>query len=90
MTHTVGRLINNCPHQAGWESLHAGEERCTACGTRRFTDYHALRPPERPSAVTPSDEARARADRMAAEVISRTVRHLSRWGLSDAALRLAV
>lgn len=87
--HARDRLVVNCQHLERWESGD-GEKWCTACGTRRFTEYGALRPPGLPSAVMPSDEERGRADRMAAAVISRTVRHLSHWGLSDAALWLAV
>ncbi|WP_374193030.1 DUF6255 family natural product biosynthesis protein [Streptomyces sp. AV19] len=33
-----------------WESA-GGQERCTTCGTRRFTDYGALRPRELPPAT---------------------------------------
>lgn len=62
MTFSVGRLMDNCPHREGWESGN-GEERCTRCGTRRFTDYGALRPPEVPQVVAPSPEECARADR---------------------------
>ncbi|KNB53591.1 DUF6255 family natural product biosynthesis protein [Streptomyces caatingaensis] len=81
--HTVGRLMSHCQHLSGWESAH-GEDRCPTCGTRRFTDYGALRPKELPPAVTPSPHDRIRADRAAATVIARTVRHLSHWGRSRA------
>ncbi|MEX2983726.1 DUF6255 family natural product biosynthesis protein [Streptomyces sp. C36] len=36
-------------HHPDWESGGTGEARCKHCGTRRFTDYGALRPP-RPTA----------------------------------------
>ncbi|MFI9236646.1 DUF6255 family natural product biosynthesis protein [Streptomyces sp. NPDC053079] len=52
--------------------------------TRRFTGYGALRPPGLPHARTPSDADRARADRSAALLISRTAYHLRRWRLSTA------
>ncbi|WP_374193081.1 DUF6255 family natural product biosynthesis protein [Streptomyces sp. AV19] len=75
--------MNHCQHLAGWEAGD-GEERCPDCGTRRFTEYGALRPKELPSPVTPSPHDAIRADRTAAIVISRTVRHLSHWGRSRA------
>ncbi|MBH1933752.1 hypothetical protein I5Q34_05485 [Streptomyces sp. AV19] len=84
MRSTVGRLMPHCRHLSGWDEI-GGEQRCRTCGTRRFTDYGALRPRELPSAVTPSPEDLARADRAAAIVVSRTVRHLSRWGFGAAA-----
>lgn len=84
MTFSVGRLMDNCQHREGWETAN-GEERCTRCGTRRFTEYGALRPPEVPQVVPPSPEDRARADRAAAAVIARTVRHVVRRGWSRAA-----
>ncbi|GAA2921489.1 hypothetical protein GCM10020221_17140 [Streptomyces thioluteus] len=85
----VGRLVRHCRHGSGWESG-GGEERCRDCGTRRFTEYGALRPPELPSVMTPSPRDCERADRAAAEVIARTVRNLCRWGTGDAMGRLAV
>ncbi|MFI1972767.1 DUF6255 family natural product biosynthesis protein [Streptomyces cinnamoneus] len=42
-----------CPHRAEWTTRAGGEWRCNRCGTRRFLDYGALRPPGLPSAVTP-------------------------------------
>lgn len=45
MMHAVGRLMSHCRHLSGWESAN-GEDRCPTCGTRRFTDYGALRPEE--------------------------------------------
>ncbi|WP_372411036.1 DUF6255 family natural product biosynthesis protein [Streptomyces luteireticuli] len=88
----VGRLISHCPHRSGWEPGE-GEARCRDCGTRRFTDYRALRTPERPTATTstaspPRD--RARADRSAAILISRGLHNLCRWGSSNRMWRLAV
>ncbi|WP_436800637.1 DUF6255 family natural product biosynthesis protein [Streptomyces syringium] len=44
------------------------------CGTRRFTDYGALRPPDLPQTVTPSDRSRERADRAAARQVWRRIR----------------
>ncbi|MEX2982266.1 DUF6255 family natural product biosynthesis protein [Streptomyces sp. C36] len=84
---SVGRLVGNCPHTSGWDSAN-GEERCRACGTRRFTSYGALRPPGLPVALAPSPRNKARADRSAAYAISRTAAYhrLSRWALGRATL----
>ncbi|WP_221462282.1 DUF6255 family natural product biosynthesis protein [Streptomyces olivoverticillatus] len=43
-------MVTDCRHGANWRHR-AGESRCEACGTRRFTDYAALRPPGLPEAV---------------------------------------
>ncbi|UBI40954.1 MULTISPECIES: DUF6255 family natural product biosynthesis protein [Streptomyces] len=83
MRHAVGRLVGHCRHLGGWEAA-GGEERCRTCGTRRFTDYGALRPRELPPVVAPSPEDGTRADRAAATVMARTIRHLSRWGRGNA------
>ncbi len=83
---TVGRLIDNCPHTSGWDSAD-GEDRCRACGTRRFTDYGALRPPGLPVALTPKPRDKAQADRTAAHAISHMRYHrLTRWALGRPAL----
>ncbi|MFI9305791.1 DUF6255 family natural product biosynthesis protein [Streptomyces triculaminicus] len=78
-------------HHPEWESAGTGEARCKQCGTRRFTDYGALRPPGLPQAVRPPARRRAKADRTAATLISRTAYHLSHWSLSSSRslLRLA-
>ncbi|WP_344030330.1 DUF6255 family natural product biosynthesis protein [Streptomyces luteireticuli] len=76
-------MMNQCRHTDGWDS-DRGENRCRTCGTRRFMDYGALRPRELPPVVKRPLHDRIRADRAAAIVISRTVRHISRWGRSDA------
>ncbi|WP_422396774.1 DUF6255 family natural product biosynthesis protein [Streptomyces klenkii] len=34
-----------CIHAEGWAYPAPGEQRCRTCGTVRFTDYGALRPP---------------------------------------------
>ncbi|WP_372407112.1 DUF6255 family natural product biosynthesis protein [Streptomyces luteireticuli] len=78
-------FANDCRHASGWDKAN-GVERCRDCGTRRFTDYGALRPPGPAPAVTPPPADARRADRAAAIVISRTKWHISRWGLRDAAL----
>ncbi|MGK5640566.1 DUF6255 family natural product biosynthesis protein [Streptomyces sp. URMC 126] len=44
MERTTGRLMRHCGHEAGWEAG-GGAHRCLACGTCRFTEYGALRPP---------------------------------------------
>lgn len=83
---STGRLVDNCPHISGWDPTD-GEERCRACGTRRFTGYGALRPPGLPVALTPSPRDKTRADRSAAHAIASTIRHrLNRWALGRAAL----
>ncbi|MFI9204553.1 DUF6255 family natural product biosynthesis protein [Streptomyces sp. NPDC053048] len=77
-------------HHPEWESAGTGEARCKRCGTRRFTDYGALRPPGLPETVRPPARVRAKADRAAAALISRTAYHLSHWGIAgQAALTLA-
>ncbi|WP_372446061.1 DUF6255 family natural product biosynthesis protein [Streptomyces triculaminicus] len=43
-----------CAHPAGW-SYFGGVARCERCGTRRFLDYGALRPPGMPSVVRSAD-----------------------------------
>ncbi|MEU1375750.1 DUF6255 family natural product biosynthesis protein [Streptomyces triculaminicus] len=58
-----------CAHRAGWTRV-GGEARCDRCGTRRFTDYGALRPPGMPVAVTPSPESGRAADRAAARWVA--------------------
>ncbi|MEV5141987.1 DUF6255 family natural product biosynthesis protein [Streptomyces syringium] len=69
----VGRLVRPCVHHSGWTES-GGEARCVECGTRRFTDYGALRPPDLPQTVTPSDRSRERADRAAARQVWRRIR----------------
>ncbi|KNB52311.1 DUF6255 family natural product biosynthesis protein [Streptomyces caatingaensis] len=83
MTFSVGRLMDNCQHREGWETAN-GEERCTRCGTRRFTEYGALRPPEVPQGVAPP-EGRGRADRSVGAAVARTVRQIRRWRFVRAA-----
>ncbi|MEU3752514.1 DUF6255 family natural product biosynthesis protein [Streptomyces olivoreticuli] len=84
---SVGRLVDNCPHTSGWDSAN-GEQRCRACGTRRFTGYGALRPPGLPATLTPPSRDKTQADHSAAYAISRTAVHrrLGRWVLGRAAL----
>ncbi|WP_425507736.1 DUF6255 family natural product biosynthesis protein [Streptomyces olivoverticillatus] len=54
-----------CAHRSGW--THAtGESHCNCCGTRRFTQYGALRPPGLPQAVATADRDPRAADRSAA------------------------
>ncbi|WP_370419497.1 DUF6255 family natural product biosynthesis protein [Streptomyces sp. QH1-20] len=69
----VGRLVRPCVHHSGWTE-NGGEARCVDCGTRRFTDYGALRPPDLPEVLTPSDHARSAADRAAARQVWRRIR----------------
>ena len=58
----------SCQHRAGWTRV-GGMLRCEACGTRRFTDYAAMRPPGLPHAVARSGPARRAADRNAARAV---------------------
>ncbi|MEU5052415.1 DUF6255 family natural product biosynthesis protein [Streptomyces sp. NPDC021096] len=68
--YAAGRLVNHCAHTAGWTHA-AGEAHCDRCGTRRFTDYGAVRPAGLPHAVTPSARDREAADRAAAASVRR-------------------
>ncbi|WP_420894532.1 DUF6255 family natural product biosynthesis protein [Streptomyces cinnamoneus] len=49
---------HHCRHPAGWTHSH-GVSRCERCGTRRFTEYGALRPPGLPQATAPGPAPRA-------------------------------
>ncbi|MEU3351727.1 DUF6255 family natural product biosynthesis protein [Streptomyces sp. NPDC037389] len=69
----VGRLVNHCPHDGGWAS-DSGEQRCNACGTRRFTDYRGVWQSGLPETVTPSEKRRPGADRSAATAIANRFR----------------
>ncbi|MEV4501424.1 DUF6255 family natural product biosynthesis protein [Streptomyces klenkii] len=40
--------VLRCTHRGGWAARTRGEARCRDCGTVRFTDYGALRPPGLP------------------------------------------
>ncbi|WP_374284631.1 DUF6255 family natural product biosynthesis protein [Streptomyces sp. UNOB3_S3] len=83
----IGRLVNHCPHDGGWASA-SGEQRCTACGMRRFTDYRGVWLPGLSEAVTPSGKRRPGADRSAATAIATRFRLRRQfWGR---ALRAAV
>ncbi|MEU1372419.1 DUF6255 family natural product biosynthesis protein [Streptomyces triculaminicus] len=78
MMRSMGRLVDNCPHTSGWDATH-GEERCRSCGTRRFTQYGALRPPGLPVTLAPSPRDKGQADRSASMVIAHTLGRLSGW-----------
>ncbi|MFI2072544.1 DUF6255 family natural product biosynthesis protein [Streptomyces triculaminicus] len=77
----------DCPHQAGWTQGEEGVWSCARCGTRRFTDYGALRPPGLPEAKTPSPAARRVADRRAAGYIAFRLPRGLRWGRTEAECR---
>ncbi|MEV6778045.1 DUF6255 family natural product biosynthesis protein [Streptomyces syringium] len=77
-----GGQPKGCGHQSGWTQSH-GEARCDDCGTRRFTDYGALRPAELPQTITPPPRRAHKADRAAARHVARIVRRGIRWGTSD-------
>ncbi|MFE5871747.1 DUF6255 family natural product biosynthesis protein [Streptomyces roseifaciens] len=47
---TVRRI---CTHRGGWSARTRGEARCRDCGTVRFTEYAALRPPGLPHPPAP-------------------------------------
>ncbi|GGR06257.1 DUF6255 family natural product biosynthesis protein [Streptomyces netropsis] len=77
----TGGRPGNCGHRSGWAQAR-GEARCNDCGTRRFTDYGAVRPPELAPTATPSPHRAHRADRAAARHVARIVRRGIRWGTS--------
>ncbi|MFH8789906.1 DUF6255 family natural product biosynthesis protein [Streptomyces roseoverticillatus] len=70
-----------CTHRAGWTTRTRGEVHCRGCGTVRFTDYGALRPPGLPHAVAPKPRDARRADRAAATWIVNLPRKRVWWGL---------
>ncbi|MEU1312855.1 DUF6255 family natural product biosynthesis protein [Streptomyces cinnamoneus] len=72
------RPTDNCPHLDGWTHT-AGESRCNRCGTRRFTDYRAVRPHGLPRTITPSARDGAAADRAAARNVAWNVATGTRW-----------
>ncbi|MEW2580183.1 DUF6255 family natural product biosynthesis protein [Streptomyces syringium] len=76
-----GGSPRGCGHRSGWTQAH-GEARCNDCGTRRFTDYGALRPAELPQTTTPPPRRARNADRSAARHVARIVRRGIRWGTS--------
>ncbi|MFF7728422.1 DUF6255 family natural product biosynthesis protein [Streptomyces sp. NPDC008001] len=77
--------VHACTHRGGWTARSRGEARCRDCGTVRFTEYAALRPPGLPHAQAPSRRAALAADRAAAQLMSRTGRRRTWWGLSYSA-----
>ncbi|MGK5732807.1 DUF6255 family natural product biosynthesis protein [Streptomyces sp. URMC 124] len=46
-------MRGTCTHRGGWAARTRGEARCRYCGTVRFTEYAALRPPGLPHAPRP-------------------------------------
>ncbi|GHG66273.1 hypothetical protein GCM10018779_37730 [Streptomyces griseocarneus] len=79
--------VAQCPHLAGWTQTGDGVWRCGRCGTRRFADYGALRPPGLAEAVTPSPVARRVADRRAASYVAFRLPRGARWGRTEAECR---
>ncbi|MEU7131977.1 DUF6255 family natural product biosynthesis protein [Streptomyces sp. NPDC046261] len=78
--YAAGRLVNHCAHNAGWTHA-AGESYCDRCGTRRFTEYGAVRPAGLPHAVVPAARDQEVADRSAAANVRwRMVDHTSAYG----------
>ncbi|MFH8784880.1 DUF6255 family natural product biosynthesis protein [Streptomyces roseoverticillatus] len=74
-----------CNHREGWNYPVPGEARCRTCGTVRFTDYGAVRPPGLPSALTPKPRDARKADRAAAAWIANSPRRRAWWGLGSVA-----
>ncbi|MEU5191885.1 DUF6255 family natural product biosynthesis protein [Streptomyces klenkii] len=74
-----------CSHAEGWAYPAPGEQRCRTCGTVRFTDYGALRPPGLPHALTPKPRDADKADRAAATHIANAPRRVAWWGLGPVA-----
>ncbi|WP_374230785.1 DUF6255 family natural product biosynthesis protein [Streptomyces sp. UNOC14_S4] len=58
-----------CTHPIGWART-GGAVQCRTCGTHRFTDYAALRPPGLPEWIRPGPRDRRAADRAAASFIA--------------------
>ncbi|GHC59014.1 DUF6255 family natural product biosynthesis protein [Streptomyces cinnamoneus] len=77
----TGRLVGHCAHGSGWTHT-AGESRCNACGTRRFTQYGALRPPGLPRAIGATARDPHAADRTAARNLARFARRRQRQARS--------
>ncbi|MEV4924444.1 DUF6255 family natural product biosynthesis protein [Streptomyces roseoverticillatus] len=76
-------MRSTCAHRGGWSARTRGEARCRDCGTVRFTDYGALRPPGLPHVATPPRRTAVAADRAAAQQMSRIPRRTGRWWLSS-------
>ncbi|MFI9203837.1 DUF6255 family natural product biosynthesis protein [Streptomyces sp. NPDC053048] len=76
----------NCPHHAGWSRGADGAWRCDRCGTRRFDDYGALRPPGLPETIKPSPAALPARDRAAARFVAERLPRGIRWGRKEADL----
>ncbi|MFV8128615.1 DUF6255 family natural product biosynthesis protein [Streptomyces syringium] len=76
-----GSRPGNCGHRSGWTQTR-GEARCNDCGTRRFTDYGALRPAELAPTTTPPPRRARKTDRAAARHVAHIVRRGIRWGTS--------
>ncbi|WP_373300696.1 DUF6255 family natural product biosynthesis protein [Streptomyces hiroshimensis] len=70
-----------CTHRGGWSARTRGEARCRDCGTVRFTEYAALRPPGLPHAQTPPRRTALAADRAAARRVPLVARRRTWWGL---------
>ncbi|MFF7021210.1 DUF6255 family natural product biosynthesis protein [Streptomyces klenkii] len=68
------RMRVRCSHAESWTYPVPGEQRCRTCGTVRFTDYGALRPPGLPQALTPKPRDAGKADRAAATRIAKAPR----------------
>ncbi len=66
-------MVKNCQHRSGWTRSGSASS-CGGCGTRRFADYAALRPPGLPLWVTPKPRDRHAADREAAHHMARLAR----------------
>ncbi|MBF6044293.1 hypothetical protein GO001_03535 [Streptomyces sp. NRRL B-1677] len=71
--------VLRCTHRGGWAARTRGEARCRDCGTVRFTDYGALRPPGLPDAATPPRRTALAADRAAAQQMARITRRPVWW-----------
>ncbi|MEV5377882.1 DUF6255 family natural product biosynthesis protein [Streptomyces nondiastaticus] len=79
------RVRIRCSHSEGWTYPVPGEQRCRSCGTVRFTDYGAVRPPGLPHALTPKPRDARKADRAAAAWIANAPRRGTWWGLGSVA-----
>ncbi|MFF4220689.1 DUF6255 family natural product biosynthesis protein [Streptomyces nondiastaticus] len=79
-------MRSTCAHRGGWSARTRGEARCRDCGTVRFTDYGALRPPGLPDALTPKRRDARKADSAAAAWMANLPRRVVWWGLGSVAV----
>ncbi|WP_425506651.1 DUF6255 family natural product biosynthesis protein [Streptomyces rectiverticillatus] len=67
-------MRGRCTHRGGWAARTRGQACCRDCGTVRFSEYAALRPPGLPEATASPRRAGLAADRVAAQRVSLVTR----------------